>query len=277
MRSGSGYDFAERPTASLALGTTIDDGTPNVGQQVTFTLTIQNSGPDDATGVVVAAPLPTGLGFVSATPSSGLYDVSTGNWTIATLAEGATATLSLAASVASPAAQTLVATIIDSDQASLSSLDNTASVTEVPQAAALVLKTRFDQAAPNVGDTIHYLVTLTNDGPDIATGVTFNGLLPAGLVFVSATYSAGSYGAGSDAWTVATTRPGCERGPDCQCPGCEPRAADHRRDGDRRPVRPCPGGRHLDRHGDAASCGPRPHPARSAAPRPTWATRSPAT
>ena len=206
--SGSGYNFGARATASLALGATLDDATPNVGQQVTYTLTIQNSGPDDATDVVVAAPLPSGLSLDSATPSRGLYDAITGDWTITALAEGATATLSLAASVDSPVAQTLVATISGSDQASLSSVDQSASVTEVPQSAALALTTSFDQAAPNVGDTIHYLVTLTNNGPDTATDLAFNGALPAGLVFVSATTDAGAYDPASGALPVGTLAPG---------------------------------------------------------------------
>ena len=67
--SGVGYNFAERATTALALGATIDDATPNVGQQVTYTLTIENSGPNDASGVAVAAGLPAGLTFVSVTPS----------------------------------------------------------------------------------------------------------------------------------------------------------------------------------------------------------------
>ena len=41
---------------------------------------------------------------------------------------------------------------------------------------------------PNVGDTITFTVSLTNGGPDAATGVQIADLLPAGLSFVSSAY-----------------------------------------------------------------------------------------
>ena len=46
---------------------------------------------------------------------------------------------------------------------------------------------------PNVGDTITFTVTLTNNGPNAATSVQVTDLLPAGLTFVSATPSQGTY------------------------------------------------------------------------------------
>jgi uncharacterized repeat protein (TIGR01451 family) len=210
--SGVGYDFSERPTAALTLGTTVDDAAPNVGQNVTYTLTIQNSGPDDAAGVVVAAPLPSGLSFVSDAPSVGTYDSNTGDWTIPALANGAGATLSLTAAVNSAAARTLVATIVASDQAIPPSAGQPASATEMPQAAALALTAQLDQATPTVGDTIHYLATITNNGPDTATGVVFTSVLPSGLQFVSATTTAGLYEPAHGTWSVATLAPGASVG-----------------------------------------------------------------
>ena len=43
-------------------------------------------------------------------------------------------------------------------------------------------------------------------GPDPATSVEVSDLLPAGLVFVSARPSQGSYSPGSGVWTVGTVR-----------------------------------------------------------------------
>ena len=39
------------------------------GQQLTYTLTVANGGPDAAAAVAVSDPLPAGVSFVSATPS----------------------------------------------------------------------------------------------------------------------------------------------------------------------------------------------------------------
>ena len=42
---------------------TVSDATPNVGDQITFTVTLSNQGPDAATGVQVTDLLPAGLTF----------------------------------------------------------------------------------------------------------------------------------------------------------------------------------------------------------------------
>ena len=61
--------------ADLALTKTVSDAAPNVGDQITFTITLTNGGPTaTAAGVAVTDLLPAGLSFVSATPSQGTYD-----------------------------------------------------------------------------------------------------------------------------------------------------------------------------------------------------------
>ena len=57
--------------ADLAVTKTVSDATPNVGDQITFTVTLSNNGPNDATGVQVTDLLPAGLTFVSANSQPG--------------------------------------------------------------------------------------------------------------------------------------------------------------------------------------------------------------
>ena len=49
-----------------------------------------------------------------------------------------------------------------------------------------------------------FTVTLSNAGPSSATNVTVQDMLPAGLTFVSATPSQGSYSSGTGVWAVGT-------------------------------------------------------------------------
>ena len=71
--------------------------TPTIGTNVTFTITAHNNGATAATGVVVADALPSGYALVSATPSSGTW--ADPNWTIGNMANGASATLTVVATV----------------------------------------------------------------------------------------------------------------------------------------------------------------------------------
>ena len=80
----------------------VSDSTPNVGDTVTFTVTLTNNGPTGATGVKLKDLLPAGLAFVSAAPSQGTYASSTGVWTVGALGSGAQATLTLNAKVNGP-------------------------------------------------------------------------------------------------------------------------------------------------------------------------------
>src|SRR5436190_1537872 len=124
--------------ADLLLIKSVSDATPNVGDQITFSVTLSNQGPDDASGVRVTDLLPAGLNFVSATASQGSYDNSSGVWTVGTVAV-VPQTLSIIATVVNPLAQTNTGTITHADQFDPNTGNNTASATETPQQADLVV------------------------------------------------------------------------------------------------------------------------------------------
>ncbi|MDH3197154.1 MAG: DNRLRE domain-containing protein, partial [Candidatus Krumholzibacteria bacterium] len=67
-------DAPVMPTTDLALATTVDNAAPKEGESVTFTLSLTNNGPDDATGVQVSDPLPPGLSYVTHVATRGTYD-----------------------------------------------------------------------------------------------------------------------------------------------------------------------------------------------------------
>lgn len=203
-------DFDNFETVDVSLTKTVDDATPNVGQNVTFTITVANAGPEDATNVAVTDILPAGLTFVSATPSQGSYDDGTGLWTVGTLANGADATLTITATVTTAGAKINTAEVMTVDQFDMDSTpnnnepgeDDQASVTVTPSAIDLSLTKTVDDNTPNVGQNVTFTITVANAGPDGATGVEVTDALPAGLTFVSATPSQGTYDNVTGIWTV---------------------------------------------------------------------------
>jgi uncharacterized repeat protein (TIGR01451 family) len=88
--------FTEPPQADLSLTKAVDNPTPEIGTDIVFTLTLQNSGPDPATGVEVTDLLPGGYDYVS-DDGGGAYDPTTGVWTVGSLASGTSATLHITA------------------------------------------------------------------------------------------------------------------------------------------------------------------------------------
>jgi uncharacterized repeat protein (TIGR01451 family) len=82
------------------------------------------------------------------------------------------------------------------------SASQTTTIGELVGSADLTVTKIVDDASPAEGDTLSYVVTVTNGGPDDATGVEVTDTLPAGLAFVSSIPSQGSYQAATGIWTV---------------------------------------------------------------------------
>ncbi|HEX8503347.1 MAG TPA: hypothetical protein VF659_22375 [Pyrinomonadaceae bacterium] len=120
-QTNTANDSANDPTAvvssaDLGLTKTVNNPNPVQGQNVTFTVTLTNAGPSNATNVAVTDALPAGLALVSATPSAGAYAAGTGLWTLASLDAGASATLQVVALVNNTGSITNTAQVTASDQ-----------------------------------------------------------------------------------------------------------------------------------------------------------------
>ena len=191
------------PAADLELSKTASAASVDPGGTVTFTLAVQNNGPDEAAAIQITDTLPAGLTFVSASPGCN----STGNTVtcdLGVLPDEATSTLTITAQVASAAAgQTLtnVASVSSSTPDPISP-NNTASV-EVDVGAApappqpsplpspttsqpdLVANKAASPTTIKVGDNVTFTIGVSNQGQGNATGVALTDALPAGLAVVS--------------------------------------------------------------------------------------------
>jgi uncharacterized repeat protein (TIGR01451 family) len=68
--------------------------------------------------------------------------------------------------------------------------------------ADLSLTKTADNHTPDIGSNVNFVLTVTNSGPDNATGVEVTDLLPTGYTYVSDTPSVGTYNSGTGVWTV---------------------------------------------------------------------------
>jgi uncharacterized repeat protein (TIGR01451 family) len=165
-------------------------------QDVTYTLTVANAGPNDATGVTIADSVPAGMLFVSADPAC-TFDAGASSVTCAidTLARGASRDVTVTLRPQPPnAGQTLTNTAtVTGDQPDPSTADNTSSASIfVPPQADLAIAKTVSPTTVAVGGTLTYSLVVTNAGPSTATSVTVDDPLPAGLTATAATAAQGT-------------------------------------------------------------------------------------
>jgi uncharacterized repeat protein (TIGR01451 family) len=199
----------------------VDPITP--GNNLTYTVTVTNSGGIAATSAVMNDPLPAGTTFQSMTTPSG--------WTCTTPTVGSTGTVNCTnpSFAIGSATFTLVVKVNPTQTANLSNTATIASsvldtdtsnnsatqATAVRTSADLRLSKTATPASPAVGGTFNYTVTVTNDGPSTATNVQVTDRLPpstdVSVNSASITTSQGSavYNAATPniVWTVGTLAP----------------------------------------------------------------------
>ncbi len=181
-----------------------------VGSDVIFRITVTNHGPDTATTLRIADLLPYGVNYRSNVRSTGTYSSSTGVWSITTLNRGASATLNITArpnattanswvtNWANQTSQTEYDPVLDKVNASVYVYNNKANV------ALSQTVNGASNATVNVGDTVTFVVTARNNGPDTATNVLISDLIPEGLTDVLVTTQGGSYNSTNRVWTITS-------------------------------------------------------------------------
>src|SRR5215204_4861663 len=194
---GSAYVFV-RPEADLGV---IKAGLPDPvlsGNDLTYTITVTNNGPDDARSVTVTDNLPSEVSFVSCNSTGGGSCSGSGNnrtVMFTSLAAGASETVTLVANV-----NAAHGTII-TNTASVASTtfdpnpgnDSVTATTSIINQANLAVTKTASPATVDTGTIITYTITVTNNGPNSASNVTLTDNLPVGITFVS--------NSGASGWT----------------------------------------------------------------------------
>ena len=183
-------------TADVSVSIQSSPAQVQVGQNLTYTLTVTNNGPTSARGVVVTDTLPAGVTYVSSTSTQGSAPTQASGVVtavIGTMAANSTATVTIVVKTTINAAPSVTDTAsVVSQETDPTPANNTATITSAVTAVAdLSVSLNGDKSPVLVGQNLTYTVTASNAGPSTATGVTLKDTLPAGVAFVSATSSTG--------------------------------------------------------------------------------------
>ncbi|MCW2120516.1 Ig-like domain-containing protein, partial [Flavobacterium sp. 7A] len=189
-------------SADIVLTKIVDNNTPNIGDIITYTVTVTNKGSIDVTNLVIKDKLPGGLTFFSATPGIGVW--SEPNWTIGTLLPGEKGTIILKAIVGLDQGGRVLLNTVTNTQDQFDSNTTRDDPSESLTVTGLdlgVLKTVSNET-PNVGETITYSIKVTNNGFSDATSVAITDRLPVGVTYVSSAADVGLYNNGSGLWSI---------------------------------------------------------------------------
>lgn len=176
--------------ADIGIVKSVDNSTPFAGADVVFTIVATNSGPSDATGVVVSDPLPVELIFVESTASAGSYDAGTGLWTVGALDQGAFETLTLTVTVASNTVGSVITNTASLD--AVSPVDpnpenDTSSVTLEPRSTEELAITKDSDGGETIlpNDEILYTIVVTNFSAFTHQDIVINDPIPTGTTYVA--------------------------------------------------------------------------------------------
>ena len=154
------------------------------GNDLTYTVTVQNQGPSDAQSVVVNDTLPAGVTLVS---TSGCNEDPAGvaNCTLGTIAAGASKQYTITVEVDSDVAHGTVLTnsaSVSSDTTDPVSGNNAITEDTTVNAEADLSISKSDAPDPVLaGEQLVYTITVNNAGPSDAQNVSVADTLPAGL------------------------------------------------------------------------------------------------
>ncbi len=195
-------------SADLFVKKYVNNTSPDFGEIIKWSVVVSNNGPDIATNVQVNDLLDDGLIFVKSSSTKGNYDVKSGIWTIDSLAPETDETLNIYCKV-NKIGKILNFVSVNSTQYDWNESNNhdNESVDAVKIADLSVIKL-INNSNPNYNDLIKWTIIVSNNGPNMATGVIVNDLLPKSVEYISSYLSKGFYNPVNGIWDVGNLNAG---------------------------------------------------------------------
>ena len=181
--------------ADLSVASTLAPTSAVAGRELTYDFLVTNDGPSHATGAALTITLPSATDFISASAMPGICVQLNGTVTcdLGSLASGSTAMATVRAAVPSSAREPFSSTVsVRGNETDPDTGNNAATVqTGVRTETDLSLAASVSPDQVETGGNLIYAITITNDGPSDATGLTLTDTLPAGASIVSARAAGG--------------------------------------------------------------------------------------
>ena len=188
--------------ADLEIIKIVNNATPNYGDEITYTITVRNNGPDNSTNIKVSEVLADNFKFISANASKGYYDLTNGVWAVGNLTNNETAKLVITVKIVKTGfIQNNVSVNGTGFDPNVTNNNATVNIT-VPQTADLSVVKIVNVDRVSVGNRITYTIVVKNNGPDTALDVYVVDKLSDALKFVSYKASVGVYDPVTGIWTI---------------------------------------------------------------------------
>ena len=188
--------------ADLEIIKIVNNATSNYGDEITYTITVRNNGPDNSTNIKVSEVLADNFKFISANASKGYYDLTNGVWAVGNLTNNETAKLVITVKIVKTGfIQNNVSVNGTGFDPNVTNNNATVNIT-VPQTADLSVVKIVNVDRVSVGNRITYTIVVKNNGPDTALDVYAVDKLSDALKFVSYKVSVGVYDPATGIWTI---------------------------------------------------------------------------
>ena len=181
------------PTSDLEVKKMVNNSLPNYNDLVEWTIVVKNNGPDTAHGVVAKDILPKSLIWIN---NDGNYDHVTGIWNIGTLNVNQESRLKIICRVNATGVITNNVSVSGHEVDYDLSNNNDSGIIKVSPASDLAIVKQVNVSQANFNDLVRWKLSVSNNGPDVATGVVVTDVLPDGFVYVDSVLEKGSYSNG---------------------------------------------------------------------------------
>lgn len=183
-------------SADLVIHKTVNVKSVAVGKTITYTININNKGPADAKKVIVTDTLSAELVYASSIVSVGSVDVNGKyiSWNVGDLAKKKAASMQLTVTVVKNGNFRNTAWVKSETNDHCKCNDKSvATVVSAKDTADVSIVKTVSKKLVNEGDTLSYLIKVTNKGPSTAKMVKVKDILHENLAFESASVSTVNY------------------------------------------------------------------------------------